>query len=474
LSIETSKTAKIGLFLGPAILILALVLPAPEGLSPVAMRCAGVVLLMVIWWITEALPIPATSLIPLAAYPLLEITDMPKVAVNYADPNIFLFMGGFIIALSMEKWNLHKRIALRTIQLMGSGMRTLVLGFMVACAALSMWISNTATTMMMLPVAMAVLSKFKDQDGSKNLGVALMLGIAYSASIGGMGTLIGTPPNIALAGQIKKLGLDEIGFVEWMKFGIPLVVVFVPIIWLYLVRLAAPLPRKTKSIDLGPEIRALGSMSRGEVIALAVFGLTALLWIIRLPVISKIFPMVTDASIAMTAALLLFIIPVDWKKKQFAMDWEQVKRLPWGILMLFGGGFAIAMGMKSSGLSAWLSSKLVVFADLPIPLLVLFICAFMAALTELTSNTAAVLTMLPVLAATGKAMGINPLVLIVPATIASSCAFMLPVATPPNAIVFSSGQVSLKQMFKIGFWMNLVGIGLVTLMMCTLGRAILS
>jgi sodium-dependent dicarboxylate transporter 2/3/5 len=463
------KTDKLGLMLGPLVLALALILPAPDGMKPAAMKTAGVVLLMVIWWITEAIPIPATSLIPLAAYPLLGIMDTAKTAVNYADQNIFLFMGGFIIALSMEKWNLHKRIALKTIQLMGTGMRTLVLGFMIASAVLSMWMSNTATAMMMLPVALAVLSKFEDSQGSSNLGVALMLGIAYSASVGGMGTLIGTPPNIVLAGQVK----DGIGFVQWMQLGLPMVAVFVPIIWFYLVRLAAPLPRHSQPVDLKDEIAKLGRMSLGEWIALVVFLLTALCWILRRPVIAKILPMVTDASIAMTFAVLLFVIPVSWKQKEFAMDWEQMKRLPWGVLLLFGGGFAIASGMDESGLSAWLSGKLSVFEGLPTFLLVLIICTFMALLTELTSNTAAVTTMLPVLAATAKGMGINPLVLMVPATIASSCAFMLPVATPPNAIVFSSGKVSLKKMFKTGIWMNLIGILLTTLVVCTLGRAIL-
>jgi sodium-dependent dicarboxylate transporter 2/3/5 len=417
---------------------------------------------MVIWWITEAIPIPATSLIPLAAFPLLGIRSSPDTAANYADHNIFLFMGGFIIALGMEKWGLHKRIAMRVIGLLGTGMRTVVLGFMIASAVLSMWISNTATAMMMLPIAMAVLSKFENREGADRLGVALMLGIAYAASVGGVGTLIGTPPNIVLAGQV------DIDFAKWMQVGVPLVVVFVPLIWFYLVRIASPVPKGGGALDLKQEIAALGPMNRGEWIVLSVFALTALSWILRRPVLSLVVPEIADATIAMTGALLLFVIPVDWGKKEFAMDFRQALKLPWGILLLFGGGFALADAMEASGLSGWLGTQLEVLKVLPTPLVVLLICAFMAALTELTSNTATTITMLPILAATSKAMGIEPLQLMIPATMAASCAFMLPVATPPNAIVYASGRVKLSKMFTTGIWMNLMGIVLVTIVACTL------
>jgi len=457
---ERSKAQSIGLALGPLVFVLMFCLPAAEGMQE-ARNAAAVALWMVIWWVTEAIPIPATSLIPLAAFPLLGIRSSPATAANYANHNIFLFMGGFIIALGMEKWGLHKRIAMRVIQFLGTGMRTVVLGFMIASAVLSMWISNTATTMMMLPIAMAVLSKFENREGADRLGVALMLGIAYSASVGGIGTLIGTPPNIVLSGQV------DIGFGQWMWVGVPLVVVFLPLIWFYLVRIASPVPKGGGALDLKEEIDALGPMSRGEWIVLSVFTLTALGWILRRPVLALVFPEIADATIAMTGALLLFVIPVDWGKKQFAMDFKQALKLPWGILLLFGGGFALADAMEASGLSGWLGAQLTVLSGLPVWLVVLAVCAFMAALTELTSNTATTITMLPILAATSRAMGIEPLQLMIPATVAASCAFMLPVATPPNAIVYASGRVKLSKMFSTGIWMNLMGILLVTVL-CTI------
>ena len=458
---ERTKAQNIGLALGPLVFINMFWLPVADNMQD-ALYTAAVALWMVIWWITEAIPIPATSLIPLAAFPLLGVRSSPATAANYANENIFLFMGGFIIALGMEKWGLHKRIAMRVIGLLGTGMRTVVLGFMVASAVLSMWISNTATAMMMLPIAMAVLSKFEGREGYDRLGVALMLGIAYAASVGGIGTLIGTPPNIVLSGQV------DIGFAQWMQAGVPLVVVFVPLIWFYLVRIASPVPGGGGALDLKQEIESLGPMNRGEWIVLCVFALTALGWILRRPVLSLVIPQIADATIAMTGALLLFVIPVDWGKKQFAMDFKQALKLPWGILLLFGGGFALADAMESSGLSGWLGAQLGVLSGLPVWLVVLVICAFMAALTELTSNTATTITMLPILAATSKGMGIEPLQLMIPATMAASCAFMLPVATPPNAIVYASGRVKLAKMFTTGIWMNIMGILLVTLLCCTL------
>jgi sodium-dependent dicarboxylate transporter 2/3/5 len=301
-----------------------------------------------------------------------------------------------------------------------------------------------------------------------------MLGIAYAASVGGMGTLIGTPPNIALAGTVEKIsqGREEIGFLSWMAVGLPLVAVFLPLIWLYLVRIAAPLPRGGARVDVREELAALGPMSRGEKLALLAFLLVAAGWILRGPVLVKLLPGLTDAGVAMTVALLLFVLPVDWKRGEFLMDWEQSKKVPWGILLLFGGGFALASAMDASGLSAWLSGKLVGLKEWPTVLVVLTTCAFMAALTELTSNTATTYTLLPVLAATSKAMGIHPMTLMVPATLAASCAFMLPVATPPNAIVFASGRVRMGQMFRAGIWVNLMGVLLTTLIACTLGEAV--
>jgi solute carrier family 13 (sodium-dependent dicarboxylate transporter), member 2/3/5 len=466
------KARKIGLIAGPLAFALMLLLPGPAGMSQAGVRTAAVALLMVIWWITEAIPIPATSLIPLVAFPWLGIMNGKQTALNYGDHNIYLFLGGFLMALSIEKWGLHKRIALQTIRVFGTSKRTLVLGFMAATALLSMWVSNTATTVMMLPIAIAVLDRFKKDNESDRLAVALLLGIAYAASVGGIGTLIGTPPNIVLAGQVRKLvsGGAEIGFGQWMLLALPLVVVMLPIVWLVLVRLASPVSKEKVSIDVRGELAELGPMSRGEKIVLAVFVLTALAWIVRRPLISKVLPLATDTTIAIAAAVLLFAIPVDLKKREFALDWKQTKRLPWGVLLLFGGGFALAAGMESSGLTAWISNQLLVLRGLPEFVVVFLTCLLMAGLTELTSNTATTITMLPVLAAAAKAMGINAMTLMIPATMAASCAFMLPVATPPNAIVFGSGRIKLAKMFKTGLWLEGIGAVLITLLVCSLGK----
>ncbi|MBN2497057.1 MAG: DASS family sodium-coupled anion symporter [Deltaproteobacteria bacterium] len=468
----------IGLGLGPLLFAACLLLPTPADLSPLAWKVAAVALLMVCWWVSEAIPIPATSMLPLVAFPLLGVMKSEDVAPCYADHNIFLFMGGFLIALAMEKWGLHRRIALHTIRLFGSrrqdgwqaSMPLLVLGFMCAAALLSMWVSNTATTLMMLPIATAVLGGFDDHPAGDRLATALLLGIAYAASAGGIGTLIGTPPNIVLAGDVKKLLQVEIGFGQWMLLGVPLVVLLVPMIWLYLVRVAAPLPRGAGRIpvDLDAEIEALGPVTRGEWTVLAVFGLCAAAWILRRPLIGPLLPFVSDATIAMLAGLLLFVLPVDVRRGRFALDWPQALQLPWGVLLLFGGGFALAAGMEQSGLAAWLSQRLLVLAGLPVPLVVLATCLLMAGLTELTSNTATTIAMLPILAPAAKAMGIPPLTLMVPAAMAASCAFMLPAATPPNAIVFGTGRVRLAQMFRCGLALELVGAVLITLLVCTL------
>lgn len=465
----------IGLILGAALFALLLAVPTPAGMTPQTAKAAAVALLMATWWITEAIPIPATALLPLALYPLLGVMDTRVTARAYGDHNVFLFMGGFFIAMAMQKWNLHRRIALHIVALVGEGPRTIILGFMCATAFLSMWISNTATTMMMIPIAMAVLGQVVREKRAGSVSPALMLGVAYSASIGGLGTLIGTPPNVIFAGAFEKLfpEMGDIGFLTWMTVGVPLVVVFIPVTWLYLTRIAFRVPAKASGgggkATILAELKEMGPMSRGERYVLVVFVLTALAWAFRTNInlgsftipgwsdLLGISHLVTDATVAIAAAMVLFILPVDLKKGEFALDWEWASRIPWGVLILFGGGFALAASFRETGLDLWVGGGLKAAAGLPPWFLVLLVCLVMTFLTEMTSNTATASMAMPILGSTAAASGLHPLFLMIPATLSASCAFMLPVATPPNAIVFGSGSVTIPQMARTGLGLNLIG-----------------
>lgn len=475
-----------GFWLGAVLFILMLFAPAPGGMPAPAQRTAAVALLMVCWWLTEAIPIPVTALVPLAFFPALGIMDAGAAAAPYANHNIFLFFGGFCIAVAMQKWHLHRRIALHIIKIIGSRPRRIVLGFMLATAFLSMWISNTATTMMMLPIGMALILHFgTDTAGSvarSNFGTALMLGIAYAASIGGIGTLIGTPPNIVFAGQVKILfpHIEEIGFFQWMQVGLPLAAVFLPLTWWYLTFLAFP-PKPGEINDasavIDEEFGALGRLNKGEKYTLSVFAATCLAWMFRknITIGSLVVPgwtnflgienFVHDSTIAVAAALLLFLLPIDVREKKFVLDWESAATLPWGILILFGGGFALAKGFTQTGLSAWIGQGVQGLAGLPTLFIVAGTCFLITFLTEVTSNTATTTMILPVLAAMSGVLGVHPFVLMLPATLSASCAFMTPVATPPNAIVFGAGQVTIPMMARTGIVLNLAGVVLVTAMM---------
>jgi sodium-dependent dicarboxylate transporter 2/3/5 len=444
-------------------------------MTPQTAKAAAVALLMATWWITEAIPIPATALLPLALYPLLGVMDTRVTARAYGDHNVFLFMGGFFIAMAMQKWNLHRRIALHIVSLVGEGPRTIILGFMCATAFLSMWISNTATTMMMIPIAMAVIGQVVRDKRPGPVAPALMLGVAYAASIGGLGTLIGTPPNVIFAGAFEKLfpEMGDIGFLAWMTVGIPLVLVFIPITWVYLTRIAFRVPARTAGgggrATIKSELDEMGPMSRGELYVLVVFVLTALAWAFRSNIelgsftipgwsnLLGISNLVTDATVAIAAAIVLFVLPVDLKRGEFALDWEWASRIPWGVLILFGGGFALAASFRETGLDLWVGGGLKAAAGLPSWVLVLLVCLVMTFLTEMTSNTATASMAMPILGSTAAASGMNPLFLMIPATLSASCAFMLPVATPPNAIVFGSGAVSIPQMARAGLGLNLIG-----------------
>ena len=479
-----------------------LLMPLPDGMTESAQCMFAVVALMAIWWVGEGTSLAVTALLPLVLFPLLGIMPSKQVAPNYANHLIFLFLGGFMIALAMEKWNFHKRLALWIISAMGTEPKRIVLGFMMATAFLSMWISNTASTMMMLPVAMAVVRQialdaslngernFDSQKQIENgLGLVLMLGLAYSASIGGVGTPIGTPPNIVFAGFYKNLFPDnpEVSFFQWMILALPIVLVFIPITWLYLCRFVLPFPINNieggESRIIQKELYELGSMNWGEKIVASVFCFTAMLWIFRRPIAigewilpgwSNLFEnpkFLHDSTIAMTMGLLLLVVPVkgtkglilNGKTEWFALDWKTVQsKTPWGILILFGGGFALASGFEVSGLDKWIGSKLTGVSDWPLWITVLTICLAVTFLTELTSNTATTTMILPILGMAAIAATIHPLYFMVPATLAASFAFMLPVATPPNAIVFGSCWVSIPKMSKAGLILNLIGAGIIT------------
>ncbi|PLX66617.1 MAG: anion transporter [Denitrovibrio sp.] len=473
---EYTKRQKIGLVLGPLLFILMLVIPTPGGMTPEAQKMAAVAFLMATWWMCESIPIPATSLLPIALFPLLGIMHTKKATAPYASHLIFLFMGGFIIALSMQRWNLHRIIAMNIVKVVGFSPSRLIFGFMAATAVLSAFVSNTATTVMMMPIGLAIIhhvvAEGKKEGLDKHIdfspeqfafGLNLMLGIAYAASIGGIATLIGTPPNTVLAGYLTKTYGYEITFAKWLMVGVPLVVVFLPICWLWLTRVANPM--KLKKVPGGrelinAELKEMGSMSKGEKWTALVFFVTALGWIFRKQV-GFIFPdpkLVTDAAIAMTGALILFVIPINLKKNQFVMDWHWASKMPWGVLILFGGGLSMAAGFKATKLADWIGLQVGLLDNAPILVLVIAVATLIIFLTELTSNTATSAMVMPILAAVAIGLGQSPLLLVIPAAIAASCAFMLPVATPPNAIVFGSGYVTIPQMVKSGIGLNVIGI----------------
>lgn len=468
---------RIGLFAGPAIVIAMVLAGPPSGLETPAWHAAAVGLLMAIWWITEALPIPATALLPLALFPLLGVGDFRPTASSYAHPLIFLFMGGFVIALAMERWNLHRRIALTLLSAVGTGPRAVIGGFMLATALLSMWVSNTATTLMMLPIGLSVVDLARDRNGAldregRQFAVALVVAIAYAATIGGLATLIGTPPNALLAGFMSKTYGVTIGFAQWMLIGVPLAVVMLPVTWWLLTRVVFRfvLPEISGGrAAITGQIEALGPMGRGEKLVATVFVVTALLWVFR-PAIGDLLPglALTDYGIAITMGLVLFLLPVDFRRGIFAMDWETAARLPWGVLLLFGGGLALAGAIADTGLATWIADGIGGMGQLDSILLVLAVAAVIILLTELTSNTATTAAFLPIVGALAIGLGENPLLFVIPATLAASCAFMMPVATPPNAIIFGSGHVTIPQMARAGVLLNLLGLALVMAVTYTL------
>jgi sodium-dependent dicarboxylate transporter 2/3/5 len=473
-----------GFLLGIGLFLLVLIFPVGNYMPSKAHDMAAITLLMAVWWISEAVPIPITSLLPIVLFPLFKIMPTSDATLFYGHHLVFLFLGGFIIAIAIEHCNLHKRIAIKIITLIGTNPRRIILGFMLATAFLSMWISNTATAMMMLPIALAISRQLKNafSDSEKrNFSLALMLSIAYSASIGGIGTLIGTPPNLVFTGILKSNFPESpaISFVQWMLFAIPLVILFLPIAWFYLVAFGSPVPKNLPGDHIAvlrSKLSQLGPLSKQERYVLTIFVLTALLWIfradinlgmLRIPGWSSLLGLDTyvhDSTVAIFMSLLTFLIPAPDKKNGKLMNWECAREIPWGILLLFGGGFALAAGFQESGLTQWLGNQLGAFKFMPVIVTIMVVAALTTLTTEFTSNTAMATTLLPIVASLAVAIEINPMYLMLPATIASSTAFMLPVATPPNAIVFGSGDVSIKDMVRIGLFMNLIGLVLTTLL----------
>jgi sodium-dependent dicarboxylate transporter 2/3/5 len=480
----------IGLLIGLAAFIAILVIPIDPAVLPQAARyAAAVTVLMAVLWITQPIPLAATALIPVVAFPLLGVLSASEACAPYADKVIFLFLGGFIIAMSMQRWGLHKRIALRIISIVGLSPRRMILGFMIATAFLSMWMSNTATAMMMIPIAIAIIAtvipakKFSEMDAEqKAFATCIVLAVAYAASIGGIATLIGTPANGILTAQLQILfpQAPQIDFFTWLKFGIPLLLIMLPAVWLWMTQVVfRKMPKTLEHARdaLEQEVADLGPMSRGEKNTLAVFLFTAFCWIFAqnkdfgaftVPGLEMIFPGIDDTTIAILGALLLFIIPVNWEKHEFTMNWEWAVKIPWGILLLFGGGMCLSAAFIRSGLAEAIVGYVTVFEALPVIVLVLILALAVSFLTEVTSNTAIASVMMPILAVAALSLQVNPLILMMTAAVCSSFAFMLPVATPPNAIAYGTEYVQMRDMVSCGFILNLAGILVFVLLLFTL------
>ena len=500
----------IGLGAGLLVALLVFVL-MPADMEVWPRLTAATAVLMAIWWMTEAIPIPATALIPLVIFPVLVPAgdfgsgdeaaggvSFDDVGASYGNNIIFLFMGGFMLALAMQRWNLHRRIALLTLSVMGSKPVNLIAGFMIATGFLSMWVSNTATAVMMLPIGISVLmlvqkirkgedpaSAAEPEDEEEaaearkeavrsNFGTALMLGIAYAASVGSVSTIIGTPPNALLAGHMSENHDMTIGFGQWMLVGVPIALVMLVAVWVLLTRvLFRP---EIKEIPGGSELirselHKLGPMSAGETRVLIIFVLAAVSWV-TIPLISEYMlglddPFISDAGIAMVVGLLLFLLPGGAKPGVGLLDWEYAAKLPWGVLLLFGGGLALSGQFGASGLSDWLGTQMEGLAGIPVWVLVMIAAGGVLFLTEMTSNTATAATFLPVASGVAMGTGVDPLVLAAPVALAATCAFMLPVATPPNAIAYGSGYVTIGQMVRGGFWLNILSLVTITLVSMT-------
>lgn len=459
------------LILGPLLFLVLQFIDAPEGMPESAWDVLSATLWIALWWVTEAVPIAVTALLPIILFPLTGALELSTTTASYGHKYIFLYMGGFMLAIAIEKWNLHKRMALHIIKLIGTNVKNIILGFMVATAFLSMWISNTATSVMMLPIGMSIVSQLKEnpstaQDENKLFGKALMLSIAYSASIGGIATLIGTPPNLVFAGYIQEVYDIDISFFQWLKFGLPISITLLIVSWFYITHMAFNF--KQKEFPGGRQeiqrlLAELGPMKREEKIVMTVFIITAICWITRSFILEKFLPGIDDTIIAMIAGITLFTISSGKEGKRI-IQWKEAVKMPWGIILLFGGGMALASGFEVTGLAQWFGMQMTLLQALPLLLLILIVIFSVNFITELTSNLATTAMLLPILAPIALNLDLNPYMLLVATTVAASCAFMLPVATPPNAVVFGSGYLRIPDMVRTGIWMNLISIIFLTAM----------
>lgn len=464
----------IGLFLGPILFILVSLVIEVEGLSDEANAILASTLWIATWWITEAIPIAVTSLLPIILFPLSGGLSISETSSSFGHRYIFLYLGGFILALAIEKWNLHRRIALKIISLIGTNVRKIILGFMVATSFLSMWISNTATAVMMLPIGIAIvkqMSNLKSTDKKENIifGKSLMLSIAFSASIGGIATLIGTPPNLVFAGILQEIYNVEISFLKWFIFGLPISILLIIISWLYLTRIAFNFKQKEfkeGEIEIKHELNNLGKISYEEKVVLSVFILTGMAWISRSFLLNIFIPSLDDTIIALICGVSLFLLKTKNKNgfKERIMNWEDAVKLPWGVLLLFGGGLSIAEGFQSSGLANWIADNLTKLNGFSLIIILMVVIAAVNFLTEITSNLATIAMLLPILGPTAIILDVHPFILMVAATLSASCAFMLPVATPPNAVVFGSNYLKISDMVRVGILMNLISIIIILIM----------
>lgn len=475
-----------GLVLGPAVLLLCVVTPPPAGLSWQGWATAGVAGLMAIWWIADTVPIPVTALLPMALFPLLGLGTIEEAATPYANKLVFLFLGGFLIALAMQRWGLHKRVAINLIGVFGTRPKFIVAGFLVAGALVSMWVSNTATALMMLPIArsVAMLAPKEGERATSSFSAALMLAVAYGATTGGMATLIGTPPNALLAGHLSDIYGYEIGFGQWMLIGLPVTIIALPLVYVVLTSVAIrvssdELPGMKQLLQT--ERRKLGPITFAEGAVAVVFFLTAACWIFR-PLLEPLFTPATppgeepagsllnDTTIAIAGAVVLFLIPVNWRRGEFLMNWEATSDLPWGVLLLFGGGLSLAGMIQKHELSDFIGSQFAGMAGWPMFVVMGLVCFGILMLTELTSNTATAATFLPIVGAVALQMGHSPLLLLVPTALAANCSYMMPVGTPPNAIVFGSNMVTLPQMARSGLLLNIILVPVVVIVVLLLGE----
>lgn len=459
-----------GLVLGPLLALGMQAVGAPEGLSPAGWGVASLMALMAVWWATEAIPIPATSLLPLVAIPLLGAGTAREAAAGYSSPIVMLLLGGFVIALGIERWGLHKRIALNVVSRVGSHPATLILGFMLATGLLSMWISNTATTLMMVPIALSAAAALKDESG--RFVTALLLGVCYAASIGGVATPIGTPTNLIAIDWLEINANATIGYAQWMAFGVPAFALLIPAAWWAVTR---GLPTLTNGEAAMAEVRSqktgLGITTAPEARAAIVFGVVAFLWVIRVPVQEMAraegwdmpwLLAITDMGIAIAGAVTMFLVPAGAGEKRALLTWEEAVKLPWGVLVLFGGGISLGQAVTRSGLSEWIGAQLVALSVLPPIFFIAVVVMLVIFLTELTSNVATMTTLAPILGALAGAVGAAPESLLAPAAVAASCAFMLPVATAPNAIIYATDRVRIEQMMAKGLRVNLIGVVIIT------------